>query len=76
MGQRLQGLPAAGAENRVVPPDEVLHDKVISRMTRPSKLDHLIIHFNRAYRARERFGGGQKLYAVTLRHYGEDAATL
>lgn len=45
MGQRLQGLPAAGAENRVVPPDEALHDKFISRMTTPSNLDHLMIHF-------------------------------
>lgn len=26
IGQRLQGLPAARAEIRVVPPDEVAHD--------------------------------------------------
>lgn len=29
MEQRLQGLRAAGAEIRVIPPDEVLHDKFI-----------------------------------------------
>ncbi|WP_210214754.1 hypothetical protein, partial [Mesorhizobium sp. M7A.F.Ca.ET.027.02.1.1] len=41
----MQGLPAAGEEDRVVPPEEALHGNFISRMTRPSKLDHLIIHF-------------------------------
>lgn len=80
IGQRLQGLPAARAEIRVVPPDEVAHEKCIGPRT--SKPDSFNYSFSTGHADRQMLSRiwndltGQKLYAVTLREYGEDAETL
>ncbi|UVK49792.1 hypothetical protein DBIPINDM_007839 (plasmid) [Mesorhizobium sp. AR02] len=80
IGQRLQGLPAARAQIRVVPPDEVAHEKCIGPRT--SKPDSFNYSFSTGHADRQMLSRiwndltGQKLYAVTLREYGEDAETL